>query len=51
MSTASATKITYQGREVRVIARDSDPQARWWIVFVDDPDRDAFVLPSELVYA
>lgn len=51
MSTASAVKVTYQGREVRILAADPDPRARVWICFVDNPDRDAFVLASELVYA
>jgi len=51
MHTESATKLTYQGREVRVLAADLDPRARVWICFVDDPDRDAMVMPSELVAA
>ena len=33
---------------VRVIAVDSDPTAAVWVVLVTDPDRDAFVMRSEL---
>lgn len=48
MSTAS---VTYNGQPVIVLARDEDPSASVWIAFVNDPDRGAFVSPSELVYA
>ena len=36
------------GRRVRVIARDSDPTARVHVVFLDNPDEDAFVRPEDL---
>lgn len=40
---------TYQGRPVQVLARDTDPTCAVWIHFLDDPDHDAFVPPTELV--
>ena len=43
------TTTYYQGREVRILATDTDPTAAWWICFVDAPDTDAFVMPTELV--
>lgn len=48
MNTASAT---YNGQPVVILARDSDPRASVWVRFVSDPDRSAFVAPSELVAA
>lgn len=39
---------TYQGARVRILAVDSDPTAAVQVVYLDDPDRDAFALRSEL---
>jgi hypothetical protein len=42
------TITEYQGQQVRVLARDTDPTCLVWICFVNDPDRDAFVSPEAL---
>lgn len=41
-------RVRWNGSTWEVLAVDSDPTARAWIVSIDDPDRDAFVLPGEL---
>lgn len=43
--------VTYKGREVRVLARDTDPTCLVWISFIDEPDTDAMVSAAELVNA
>ena len=46
-----AMKATYKGQEVRILGIDSDPSALVWIVFTNNPDRDAMVSRDELVIA
>jgi hypothetical protein len=43
--------FTYQGKEVRILGRDSDPSAMVWICFVGNPDYEVFVSASELLEA
>ena len=42
--------LTYLGRPVRLVTRpDSDPTCLVWIVYVDDPETEAWVSQSDLV--
>ena len=36
------------GREVYILALDSDPQALVWVSYLDNPDQDAMVPRSDL---
>lgn len=38
-----------EGREVRIIAEDSDPSAYVWVCYLDSPDEDAMLPQHELV--
>ncbi len=47
MNIKTASKISYQGEEVRVLSSDAEADQAW-ICFVSDPDRDAMVKISDL---
>ncbi len=44
-------KFTRNGETItaRVIARDSDPTVALWVVDINNPDRDFFVMPKDLI--
>ena len=43
-----AVQLEENGEQFRVLAIDSDDTCYAWLVGVDDPDKEAWALPSEL---
>tara|TARA_R110000772_G_scaffold203982_6_gene314163 strand:- start:3178 stop:3306 length:129 start_codon:yes stop_codon:yes gene_type:complete len=41
--------MTFQNEPIIILDQDSDPSCLVWICFVNDPDRDAFVKPADIV--
>lgn len=41
--------IKFNGRAVRIISQDTEPSCYVWIVYLDNPDQDDFVLASDLI--
>jgi len=41
--------MTFQNEPIVILSEDSDPSCLVHIYFVNDPDRDAFVNPADIV--